>query len=105
MGFTVINEKFVCKKCGEKNPPVKGSCRNHCKKCLYSMHRDEIAPGDRLSECRGLMEPVSSYQSGKKGWMIMHKCLDCKKEIANRMADDDNFDIVIRLSQPKSLKS
>jgi hypothetical protein len=68
------------------------------------MHMDETAPGDRESECGELMEPVSSYQHGKKGWMIMHKCIKCKKTMANKVASDDNFEIVIRFSQPSSTK-
>jgi len=102
--FKVINEGFVCINCGEKNPPHKSSCRNHCRKCLFSLHVDKESPGDRESMCEGVMEPIYSYQTGKKGWMISHKCQKCGKEMANKVAEDDNFDIVIKLSQPRTLK-
>lgn len=104
MSFNVINEGFICKNCGEKNPPQKRSCRNHCRKCLFSLHVDKKDPGDRLGTCKGLMEPILSYQMGKKGWLIVHKCIKCHKKIPNKIANDDNFDIVIKLSQPRTEK-
>ncbi|HIQ57626.1 TPA: RNHCP domain-containing protein, partial [Candidatus Gracilibacteria bacterium] len=45
MSFKVINEEFTCEWCGEINPPSKGTCRNHCRKCLCSKHVDEKFPG------------------------------------------------------------
>jgi len=97
--FIVINEGFICKNCGEKNPKLKGSCRNHCQKCLYSLHVDDKNPGDRESKCNGLMEPIGINQSGKKGWIISHKCLKCGKMITNFSADDDNFEKIIEITQ------
>jgi RNHCP domain len=32
--------------------------RNHCPYCLFSRHLDLHAPGDRLSACKALMQPV-----------------------------------------------
>lgn len=98
MSFKVINEEFDCKNCGTHNGKLPGSCRNHCTKCLFSLHVDEKSPGDRLSPCHGLMTPESVYQDGKKGWMISHKCSKCKKIMVNKAAPDDNFDEIIRLS-------
>jgi len=97
--FVVINEGFVCKNCGEKNPKMEGSCRNHCRKCLYSLHVDEINPGDRESDCHSLMEPFRIDQSGKKGWIISHKCKKCGKIISNIAAPDDNFERIIEITQ------
>jgi hypothetical protein len=97
--FIVINEEFECKNCNHKNSKLKGSCRNHCTSCLYSLHVDENSPGDRESTCKSLMKPIKVFQTGKKGWMILHKCLKCGKEIPNKVAPDDNFDIIIKLSQ------
>ncbi|NIA01814.1 MAG: RNHCP domain-containing protein [Nitrospirae bacterium] len=95
-----INEPFTCKNCGEKNPKVEKSCRNHCRKCLYSLHVDKNTPGDRESSCKSLMEPSQTAQTGKKGWIIYHKCTKCGKIIPNKVADDDNFEKIIELSQP-----
>lgn len=97
--FIVINEEFICKKCGEKNPKLKGSCRNHCRKCLYSLHVDDLSPGDRKSQCHSIMAPVELEYNGKKGWMISHKCAKCSKIIKNKAAEDDNYDLIIKLSQ------
>lgn len=96
--FITINEEFICKNCGEHNPKLEGSCRNHCKKCLCSLHVDLETPGDRLSECHNLMIPISIDQSGKKGWMINHKCTKCGKLIPNKAAPDDNFELIITLT-------
>lgn len=97
--FTVINDSFICKNCGEKNSKLEGSCRNHCRKCLFSEHLDEKSPGDRKSKCKALMEPVKIDQTGKKGWIIYHKCTKCGKIIPNKAAEDDNFEEIIKLSQ------
>jgi hypothetical protein len=97
--FIAVNEEFTCKNCGEKNPLLQGGYRNHCRKCLYSLHVDLTLPGDRLSECKSLMEPISADHSGKKGWIIHHKCLKCRKIIPNKEAPDDNFDKIIQLTQ------
>lgn len=98
--FITINESFICKNCGENNPKLEKSCRNHCRKCLYSQHVDENTPGDRKSTCKSLMEPIKTEQSGKKGWIIYHKCTKCGKIIPNKTAQDDNFEKIVELSQP-----
>jgi len=88
--FKKHNTPFRCKNCGVKNPPVQASERNHCFRCLYSLHVDEETPGDRKSSCRALMEPLSLDYRGKKGFMILHCCCICKKEMWNRAAPDDD---------------
>ena len=102
MAFTVLNTTFTCSNCGEFNPELAVSCRNHCRKCLYSMHLDECSPGDRQSDCRALMPPVRVDHDGKKGWMIYHKCQKCGKIIPNKSAEDDNFDLIIELSSDQT---
>jgi len=97
--FKVINEEFVCQKCGHQNEKLPASCRNHCTVCLYSLHLDKTSPGDRESTCKALMEPISAIKDGKKGWMIIHKCTKCSKKIPNKSALDDNFDEIIQLTQ------
>jgi hypothetical protein len=99
--FISNNEGFTCEKCGKENPPAKGGCRNHCVFCLYSKHVDENVPGDRLSKCKGLMEPIEVDQQGKKGYLIIHRCMKCGKIIRNKTAKDDDFDAIIRLSTRK----
>ena len=97
--FKVINESFTCENCGTENPPLAGSCRNHCRKCLFSKHLDQAFPGDRQSKCQNLMRPKSAKQDGKKGWQIEHICLRCHKKIYNKSAPDDNFEEIIQLTQ------
>jgi len=97
--FTVINEEFTCQNCGHHNPKLAGSCRNHCTKCLYSLHLDKENPGDRQSTCKNLMKAIGIEQNKKKGWVIKHKCTKCQKIINNKSAADDNFDEIIKLSQ------
>lgn len=89
--FKKRNEPFKCQKCGAKNLPAKKSERNHCFGCLWSLHVDKETPGDRLSECGGLMEPIKLDLRGGKGFMILHKCEKCGKKIWNRAADDDKL--------------
>lgn len=99
--FISVNEGFKCAKCGFTNPKSEGTCRNHCIECLYSLHVDEEVPGDRQSNCKGLMTPIDVDYKGDKGYIIIHKCVKCNKVMNNKTADDDNFDAVIKLSHHK----
>ncbi|MBQ9886442.1 MAG: RNHCP domain-containing protein [Lachnospiraceae bacterium] len=85
------NEIFICKLCGrEVVPEGAGSDhRNHCPNCLTSLHVDE-RPGDRRSDCGGYMEPVSVWVKKNGEWAIIHRCKQCGKLNANRIAADDN---------------
>lgn len=87
--FIAINGEFICENCKKKILALKnGSYRNHCPYCFYSKHVDNI-PGDRLSECGGLMMPIGYEYNSKKGYVIIHKCLKCNKTIKNKLAFDD----------------
>ncbi|MBI2464001.1 RNHCP domain-containing protein [Candidatus Peregrinibacteria bacterium] len=103
--FTVKNEGFLCKNCHAEVPPQKSSCRNHCTHCLYSLHVDESYPGDRLSTCHGLMEPLEITYSGKKGFIIVHQCLTCKKIMKNKTAPDDTLDSLINRMRSSEIHS
>jgi hypothetical protein len=101
---------FECKNCrawvsstnliGSKN-------RNHCPICLWSMHIDDKVPGDRNSNCKGMMEPIAltfkqegfdKFGKKKQGeLMIIHQCQKCNKISINRIAGDDNVDKILRL--------
>lgn len=96
------NTNFICENCGnEVKALTDGSYRNHCPKCLYSKHLD-YKPGDRLSDCFGMMKPISVKYNSKKGYQIIHKCMDCGYVICNRITEDncqpDNFEEVIKLT-------
>ncbi|MBE5818347.1 MAG: RNHCP domain-containing protein [Clostridiales bacterium] len=84
-------ETFVCKVCGMTvEPEGAGSDhRNHCPNCLSSIHVDE-EPGDRESECHGVMEPIAVWVRKNGEWAIIHRCKVCGKLSSNRVAADDN---------------
>lgn len=82
------NAGFICAHCGrEVLPLTDGSYRNHCPFCLYSLHVD-IIPGDRASECGGIMEPVKIVHNSKKGYQIVHRCQKCGFERNNKISED-----------------
>ena len=96
------NTSFKCSNCGNIVPPVtNGSYRNHCPFCLYSLHLD-INPGDRLSNCHGLMKPIGLTYSGNKGWQIQHLCLSCgvKKvcKVATDTVESDSYEMIARIN-------
>jgi DNA-directed RNA polymerase subunit RPC12/RpoP len=98
----IENTGFVCAACGASVPPVKrGGYRNHCPRCLCSLHAD-VSPGDRACGCLGLMRPIA-LEHGKKGWQIRHRCETCGFERLNVVCDDpagpDNPESVLRLLQ------
>ena len=95
MTFIARQEPFDCEKCGAAVKPLEdGSYRNHCPKCLWSKHVDNEGPGDRASECLGMMRPVGVDHRSKKGWMIVHRCEECGKEIPNMAACDDDQSVL-----------
>jgi predicted RNA-binding Zn-ribbon protein involved in translation (DUF1610 family) len=86
-------ENFVCTNCGIS---VKSTgFTNHCPKCLWSKHVD-INPGDRLSPCRGMMEPCK-IELEKGEYIITHKCTKCGIEKKNKSAENDNFEEIVRV--------
>ena len=75
-----INEGFACARCGFDVPPAPGSAvRNHCPRCLHSLHVDGAAPGDRASDCGGVMAPLDARQRGG-AWQVRQRCLRCGHE-------------------------
>ena len=98
-------EDFVCEHCGEK--VVGNGYTNHCPKCLWSKHVD-INPGDRASDCQGMMKPVK-VEKEKGEYMLTHRCCEkpvrpghpggCGFERRKKVEKNDNFDEVIKISQ------
>ncbi len=95
--FTKIDEEFVCENCGEQVQPLGYTCRDHCNNCLCSKHVD-INPGDREEECHGLLEPVRVELDSKKGYVIIYRCKKCGATRKNKAANDDNMDLIIKLT-------
>ncbi len=88
--FPKINESFICAHCGHQNEPAPKTCRNHCQKCLCSLHVDRDTPGDRLSECGGLLKPVGIEVQGSEMQSILFQCEKCGKMGKNKIAEDDD---------------
>lgn len=92
-------EFFICKNCSNKvyyaAPGTKN--RNHCPYCLYSLHVD-LEIGDRRSDCMGLMEPIGKIFKKDGEEVIIHKCVECRFERKNRIAGDDDFELVKNLA-------
>ena len=85
------DETFTCKNCGRLVVPAGAGSdhRNHCPNCLSSLHVD-IEPGDRESDCGGIMEPIGVWVRNKGEWAIIHRCRRCGELNSNRVLADDN---------------
>ena len=94
--FNMIDENFICEYCGYEVKKLNYTARDHCPKCLYSKHVD-INPGDRMNECKGLLEPIK-IEKYRDTYKIIYKCVRCSKVHKNKVAIDDNFDLIIKLS-------
>lgn len=99
--FTRLDEEFICENCGKKVPKLGYSCRNHCIHCLFSKHVD-INPGDREEKCHGLLKPIDVEINSKKGYVIVFKCIKCGKIRKNKVAEDDNMDLIYDIIRNKS---
>lgn len=97
--FNMIDEEFICENCNTKVAKLKYTARDHCPSCLYSKHVD-INPGDRLNECKGLLQPIG-IEKFKNTYKIIYKCKKCKQLHKNIIANDDNIDKIIELSTKK----
>ena len=89
-------EQYTCEHCQEL--VAGGRYNNHCPTCLWSKHLDDEVPGDRQSDCAGMMRPIGVVQKGVQ-LRIIQKCERCGKIFTVDSAKDDNFEIIIKLSQ------
>lgn len=100
--FTKNDNSFTCKNCGLEVQPLGYSSRNHCPRCLCSLHVD-INPGDRANPCGGIMRPIRVETDPKKGFVIVHKCEKCGEIKRNRAASEakvqpDDIELLIKLT-------
>jgi RNase P subunit RPR2 len=92
--FVRTIEDFTCENCGTF---VKGDgYTDHCPHCLWSKHVD-INPGDRSSDCKGMLEPVAVEIRSDEN-KIHYICQKCGKRHKVRVSLDDNNDLIITLS-------
>ena len=100
--FTRINEAFVCQNCNHNVPPAQSTCRDHCPRCLWSIHVDNN-PGDRNAGCGAPLQPKSYSSNKKKGFMIHYICLKCGTRKVNKFLEfdeheADSMDALLKLS-------
>ena len=89
-------EPYICGNCGIEI--MGGRYNNHCPQCLWSQHVDDKIPGDRSSDCQGMMKPVGVFQ--KKGkWRIKQECTKCEHTFIIDSSPEDDFSIIIELSK------
>ena len=94
--FSSNDNSFICENCKKEVSKLGYSSRNHCPYCLHSKHVD-INPGDRQNKCLGLLKPVS-IEKYKNTYKIIYKCSKCNQLHKNIMANDDNYDLIVKLS-------
>ena len=101
--FQMKDEAFVCAVCGHKVAPNGVTSRDHCPKCLSSLHVD-IMPGDRQNPCRGPMRPIHAEPDARRGYIITHKCEVCGaigRNRATRLREgegEDDLSLLIALT-------
>lgn len=85
------NEVFTCRVCTRMIVPQGAGSdhRNHCPNCLTSLHVDN-EPGDRASDCGGIMDAVAVWVRKSGEWAVIQRCRRCGKLSSNRTAADDN---------------
>lgn len=101
---------FICCNCNELvefSSTLGTAHRNHCPKCLFSLHLDKKSSGDRSAFCGGRMAPVGltfkqegldKYGREKEGeLMLIHKCSKCERVSINRLAADDDERAILML--------
>lgn len=94
--FKMIDEEFTCDNCNKEVSKLNYTARDHCPYCLYSKHVD-INPGDRQNKCQGLLKPID-IEKYKNTYKIIYKCLKCNQLHKNIIANDDDFNQIIKLS-------
>ena len=95
--FKMIDEEFLCNVCGKKVDMLEYTARDHCPYCLSSKHVD-INPGDRACACLGDLDAVGIEKGKKDTLKIIYKCRKCGMIKKNKMAIDDDYDLILKLS-------
>lgn len=99
-----IDEAFECVHCGRSVPAHGRSARDHCPYCLHGLHVDAEVPGDRASDCGGLLVPMQAEQKAGS-WRIIYRCQRCGKARTNQALLDgdpaDDWAEVVRLASAR----
>lgn len=90
-----VIEDFTCEVCGAF---VKGNGRtNHCPVCLWSKHVD-VTPGDRASDCGGMMKPVGVEVKRGEIDRVIHVCQKCGFHRPGPVTPEDDREKLIQIS-------
>ncbi len=81
------DEAFVCGHCGADVSQGGARVRDHCPRCLRSLHVD-VVPGDRAAECGGLYDPIA-FERLHNDILIRYRCRVCGSLWQGRAHDDD----------------
>lgn len=99
--FIKNDNEFNCVNCGAKVEKLNYTSRDHCNKCLHSLHVD-IFPGDRSNDCKGVLKPINVIQTSKKGQVIIYRCNKCGSEVRNIVAEDDDRETIYKIIEKYS---
>jgi len=94
--FKMVDEDFICEVCGKEVKALVYTARDHCPFCLCSKHLD-IQPGDRACDCKGILEPKAIEKGKKDTFKIIYQCNRCGMIKKNKMALDDNYDLILEI--------
>jgi hypothetical protein len=94
------DEGFTCLHCGANVPPHGRTARDHCPRCLRSVHVD-VVPGDRAADCGGVLHPFAVELRGEDV-VLRFRCARCGATRHNRALRDgdppDDWAAIVRLS-------
>lgn len=100
--FKMIDEDFRCIVCHKPVKALGYSARDHCPYCLCSIHIDNN-PGDRLCHCLGVLKPIDVEMGKKDNLKIIYRCDKCGMIKKNKMAIDDNYDLLLQIMKDKKI--
>ncbi len=58
----------------------------------------DVRTGDRMSSCRGLMDPIAIWAKEGGEWAVIHRCRSCGMLRTNRVAGDDDEDALLAVA-------
>ena len=82
-----IDEPFTCGHCGASVEPGGRPVRDHCPRCLRSLHVDKL-PGDRAAGCGGLLDPTA-LELDHGAVVVRYRCRACGHETRTRAHPGD----------------
>jgi DNA-directed RNA polymerase subunit RPC12/RpoP len=94
------DEGFTCAHCRADVVPLGVTDRDHCPRCLRSLHVD-VVPGDRASACGGILDPVGAELVGGNV-TLRYQCRRCghrhRVKAIREGRDPDDWSLVIAVT-------